>query len=175
MNNAIKYHTVYALYYEQHIESVSIFVQEVQIACWCTYGAPRCTFEVPRCTLGTRSAPVHAISLIQECTPFQDMDNDAPLQWVYEALRRFGEAAVPINMLLLGSSLSKQTEKGFTGSGVTLRPRIAVTIAKLILLPAFGTLVGLALRPMGLSAGALLVAMVGQRLLCREVWMNFSS
>ncbi|CAE7262519.1 PILS5 [Symbiodinium pilosum] len=61
----------------------------------------------------------------------RDQDNDAPLQWLYSGLYKLGDAAVPVNLLILGSSLAK----GADFNALPLRVGLAIAVSKLILMP----------------------------------------
>eukprot|EP00421_Protoceratium_reticulatum_P066039 CAMPEP_0168420112 /NCGR_PEP_ID=MMETSP0228-20121227/32608_1 /TAXON_ID=133427 /ORGANISM="Protoceratium reticulatum, Strain CCCM 535 (=CCMP 1889)" /LENGTH=482 /DNA_ID=CAMNT_0008433999 /DNA_START=14 /DNA_END=1462 /DNA_ORIENTATION=+ len=74
-----------------------------------------------------------------------DLSNDgnAPLLgFVFTGMSKIGAAAVPINMLILGSSLAK----GVNNSTVGFRTVVACVVAKMVVLPVFGLLVGLLLK-----------------------------
>jgi len=68
-----------------------------------------------------------------------DFDNDGKLEWMFNAIETMGQAAVPLNMLVLGSSLA--TIPSF--STVHWPSTIAVAISKLVVVPAiaFGMVV----------------------------------
>ena len=79
----------------------------------------------------------------------KDRDDDAPLEWLFDGVQSIGQAAVPINMFILGNSLAKrvfQEEHRASSSGVPRRARFAVAFAKLAVMPSIGALVGLGLR-----------------------------
>lgn len=54
------------------------------------------------------------------------------LDWVYNAIRTLGQAAVPVNLLMLGSNLSK----GADFSALPVRMAIGLTLTKMLLQPA---------------------------------------
>lgn len=59
-------------------------------------------------------------------------DNDAWLEWAYNGVRRLGQAAVPINLIVLGGSLSK----GPDWRALPVRTGLAIVVSKLLLMPA---------------------------------------
>lgn len=65
----------------------------------------------------------------------KDRDNDAPLQWLFNGLYDVGQAAVPINMMILGCSLAK----GARSKGPVLwKCNLAATFGKMVIMPAIG-------------------------------------
>jgi len=60
-----------------------------------------------------------------------DQDCDAPLEWLYNGLSKLGEAAVPLNLLILGASLSK----GANFSALPMRTCISLVMSKMVLMP----------------------------------------
>lgn len=67
----------------------------------------------------------------------RDQDNDAPLQWFYAGLYKLGDAAVPVNLLILGSSLAK----GADFHALPCRVGLGIAFSKLILMPGFMVLI----------------------------------
>jgi len=63
-----------------------------------------------------------------------DSTGDAPLQWFYNAIHTMGGAAVPVNMLVLGSTLANIPSCG----SIHWRSVLCVTFSKLVLHPAAG-------------------------------------
>jgi len=63
--------------------------------------------------------------------------NDAPLEWLYDGIYKLGDAAVPLNLLLLGSSLSQ----GADFEALPLRVGIAITFCKMVIMPLLMSLV----------------------------------
>ena len=57
--------------------------------------------------------------------------NDAPLEWLYDGIFKLGDAAVPLNLLLLGSSLSQ----GADLEALPLRVGMAITFCKMVVMP----------------------------------------
>jgi len=62
-----------------------------------------------------------------------DQTGDAPLQWVYRALYKLGDAAVPINVLILGASLASGASSAF--KDLPWKVNFAIVGAKMIALP----------------------------------------
>ena len=60
-----------------------------------------------------------------------DQDNDAPLTWLYDGIYKLGDAAVPLNLLVLGSALSK----GANFEALPIRVGVAIVLCKLVLMP----------------------------------------
>merc|ERR1712218_453527 len=56
----------------------------------------------------------------------EDRNGDAVLQWVFVGMKKIGQAAVPINMFILGNSLMK----GANRNSIPLRTVVAVAIGK---------------------------------------------
>ena len=76
-------------------------------------------------------------------------------------MQKLGQAAVPINMLILGNSLAK----GGSCRIVSLRTVVAVAIAKMLVMPSFGLCVTLLMKryelvPRPVDAAFCLVAMI---------------
>ena len=63
--------------------------------------------------------------------------NDAPLEWLYDGIYKLGDAAVPLNLLLLGSSLSQ----GADFEALPLRVGMAITFCKMVVMPLLMSLV----------------------------------
>jgi predicted permease len=72
-------------------------------------------------------------SLVPESTTFG---------WAYSALWKIGQAAIPINMLILGSTLSR----GPSWDAVTKQVAVAMAFAKLVVMPALGLCAVILLR-----------------------------
>jgi len=66
----------------------------------------------------------------------------AIFQWVFNGLKKIGQAAVPINMFILGNTLTS----GISSGSVPMRTAIVVTLAKMVVMPTFGLLVCLAMK-----------------------------
>ena len=54
------------------------------------------------------------------------------LDWVYKAIRTLGQAAVPVNLLMLGSNLSKGADFG----ALPLRTGVVLALTKMLVQPA---------------------------------------
>ncbi|CAJ1935322.1 unnamed protein product [Cylindrotheca closterium] len=71
----------------------------------------------------------------------EDRTGDAPMEWFFDGLYEVGQAAVPLNMMILGSNLSGSSSatvnKTELFSGTTT---VAIVIAKMIVMPIFGIL-----------------------------------
>lgn len=65
-----------------------------------------------------------------------DQDGSAPGQWWFSGIQTIGQAAVPLNLIILGAGLSK----GANLSALPLRVGAAIVFCKLLLLPA--TMIG---------------------------------
>jgi predicted permease len=68
----------------------------------------------------------------------EDFDDNAPLQWLFNALYDVGQAAIPINMFMLGATLAT----GIKAIPADFRwaPNLAVAFGKLVIMPAIGTM-----------------------------------
>lgn len=66
----------------------------------------------------------------------------APLEWMFDALYSVGQAAVPINMMILGANLSSAYRKGFSTSEWTLERNtmIGILVGKMLVVPVVGIL-----------------------------------
>eukprot|EP00662_Eupelagonemidae_sp_cell21_P029988 gene29988-29043_t len=95
------------------------------------------------------------VALLIAVTPlrgwFVDMkrrDNDAPLEWWFNAMLKIGAAAVPLNMIILGGALSN----GVEWRRVPWATNLCVAVAKMVVMPLFGVATALSLRRL-LAAG----------------------
>mmetsp|Transcript_58845 Transcript_58845/g.162708 ORF Transcript_58845/g.162708 Transcript_58845/m.162708 type:complete len:376 (-) Transcript_58845:80-1207(-) len=73
-----------------------------------------------------------------------DRDDDAPMEWFFNGLAKVGAAAVPINMIILGTTLSK----GADLSKMPLCPSLMVVFGKMVVMPLIGVATALGLRAM---------------------------
>jgi len=73
----------------------------------------------------------HARGLLVDLKKF---DDDSPLEWLFNAVVAMGNAAVPVNMLILGSSLANIP----SFSSIHWRSTMAVAFSKLVVHPALG-------------------------------------
>merc|ERR1711935_1299561 len=90
-------------------------------------------------------------------------DNDAPLEWLFNGMSKMGQAAVPINMLILGSSLASFSWQ--TLKEAPWRTNLCVVFAKMVVMPCFGIGTALALHsvmtfPPHIDGSFLLVVMI---------------
>jgi predicted permease len=71
-----------------------------------------------------------------------DRSSHAPLQWFFDALYTVGQAAVPLNMMILGANLSVSFQAGFTGKNeyMTNKTMLAIVVGKMLVLPVIGVL-----------------------------------
>jgi hypothetical protein len=83
-----------------------------------------------------------------------DRDNDAPLQFLFDGLYAVGQAAVPINMMILGCNLSSSLSlyrtlhaesEGNVGL-LSMRTMVGVVIGKMIVIPFIGIFTAWALK-----------------------------
>mmetsp|Transcript_30103 Transcript_30103/g.84993 ORF Transcript_30103/g.84993 Transcript_30103/m.84993 type:complete len:316 (-) Transcript_30103:432-1379(-) len=84
----------------------------------------------------------------------------APLQFLSDGLMRLGQAAVPINMLILGASLSK----GADWETLPLKLNLAIALSKLLVMPLLGLGTAVTLKHLfhleGVNASFYLVVMM---------------
>eukprot|EP00191_Tetraselmis_sp_GSL018_P013793 CAMPEP_0177580568 /NCGR_PEP_ID=MMETSP0419_2-20121207/1633_1 /TAXON_ID=582737 /ORGANISM="Tetraselmis sp., Strain GSL018" /LENGTH=412 /DNA_ID=CAMNT_0019069451 /DNA_START=389 /DNA_END=1628 /DNA_ORIENTATION=- len=88
-------------------------------------------------------------------------NGDAPLQFLTDGIMRIGQAAVPINMLILGASLSK----GADWTTVPWSLNLSIAVSKLCVMPVVGVSMAFLLKaflPEGtqVDAGFYLVVMI---------------
>lgn len=81
-----------------------------------------------------------------------DRDNSAPLQWLFDGLYAVGQAAVPINMIILGCNLSasqmkpKDQTPAVSSSMLSPQTMSGLVIGKMIVMPCVGILTGWILK-----------------------------
>mmetsp|Transcript_8803 Transcript_8803/g.12763 ORF Transcript_8803/g.12763 Transcript_8803/m.12763 type:complete len:449 (-) Transcript_8803:93-1439(-) len=69
----------------------------------------------------------------------EDFDNDAPLEFLFDGIYAIGQAAVPINMMILGMNLSKTFSNDCQMSELLSRKSTtAVVIGKMVIMPIIG-------------------------------------
>lgn len=69
----------------------------------------------------------------------QDRDNDAPFEFVFDGIYSIGQAAVPINMMILGINLSKTLKSNCNQSELlSTKSTVAVIIGKMVVMPFIG-------------------------------------
>jgi predicted permease len=71
-----------------------------------------------------------------------DRRSQAPLQWFFDALYTVGQAAVPLNMMILGANLSVSFRQGFSEKNqyMTKKTMLAIVVGKMLVLPVIGVL-----------------------------------
>jgi predicted permease len=75
-----------------------------------------------------------------------DRNGDAPLEWFFDGLYSAGQAAVPINMIILGCNLNasyeKKSSQDTTGDAKFFSPQttMAVVLGKMVVMPIIGFL-----------------------------------
>mmetsp|Transcript_4575 Transcript_4575/g.8824 ORF Transcript_4575/g.8824 Transcript_4575/m.8824 type:complete len:445 (+) Transcript_4575:95-1429(+) len=68
-----------------------------------------------------------------------NIDGDAPLEWLFDGINSVGQAAVPLNMMVLGINLSKTLQSNCDQSQFLSRnSTIAVITGKMIVMPIIG-------------------------------------
>ncbi|KAG7340206.1 membrane transport protein [Nitzschia inconspicua] len=70
-----------------------------------------------------------------------DRTGDAPLEWFFDGLYAVGQAAVPINMIILGCNLSASymlNDKDHQDKFFSKQASLAVVIGKMVVLPVIG-------------------------------------
>lgn len=71
----------------------------------------------------------------------EDRNGTAPFEWMFDGLYEVGQAAVPINMLILGCNLSGSYSATVKKTEIFSGPTtIAIVISKMIVMPIFGIL-----------------------------------
>lgn len=109
----------------------------------------------PPPALGALSGVVVALirPLSESFVDVGDRDDDAPLEWAFNALLQLGSAAVPVNMLLLGSTLMKAVQqREALRQAISLRLAFCIAFARLLVMPATGLLTAMAIHASGLVA-----------------------
>lgn len=97
----------------------------------------------------------------------EDRNGSAPLEWLFDGLYEVGQAAVPINMIILGCNLSGSYSATVKESEIFSGPTtIAIVIAKMIVMPILGILSVIFFReqywklPQDIAGSFYLVAMI---------------
>ena len=95
-----------------------------------------------------------------------DRSSDAPLQWFFDGLYHVGQAAVPLNMMILGCNLSAShfgsSEKLFLSTNTML----AIVVGKMLVMPVIGIVSAIVCDkylldvPESINASFYLVAMI---------------
>eukprot|EP00977_Amphora_coffeiformis_P021839 scaffold10016_cov170-Amphora_coffeaeformis.AAC.4 len=102
-----------------------------------------------------------------------DRGSHAPLEWIFDGLYSVGQAAVPINMLILGCNLSNsfnqytgKTDKATKEGLFSNRTLMGITVGKMVVMPLVGILSAVSLRlfvldvPPDIAASFYLVLMI---------------
>ena len=103
-----------------------------------------------------------------------DRSSRAPLEWIFDGLYNVGQAAVPINMLILGCNLSNSYNQYSGKAGKTTskaglfstRTMVGIVLGKMVVLPLVGIVSTILLRlfvldiPEGMTASFYLVMMI---------------
>jgi predicted permease len=116
------------------------------------------------------------LGLIVAATPIRGLfvdlvkrQNGAPLGWFFGALYAVGQAAIPLNMMILGCNLSKSMMGSRSGM---LKPTVfskktvmAIVVGKLLIMPIIGVASVTVLQPIqkipeSINASMYLVAMI---------------
>jgi predicted permease len=71
-----------------------------------------------------------------------DRDNDAPLEFFFDGMHQVGQAAVPINMMILGANL----HEGANFVALPWRVSLYITICRMLLMPILGVCAAVAMR-----------------------------
>ena len=77
-----------------------------------------------------------------------DRDSDAPLEWLFDGLYEAGQAAVPLNMMILGCNLSASSQRNKNSIVGSQQPKnllsnktmAAVVVGKMVIMPVIGIL-----------------------------------
>lgn len=90
----------------------------------------------------------------------------APLEWIFDGIYSVGQAAVPVNMIILGCNLSAAQQKKSSDKLLSMKTMMAMVIGKMVLMPIIGVSSVLFLKkyfwdiPDGIDASFYLVAMI---------------
>jgi len=76
-----------------------------------------------------------------------DRNDDSPLEWFFDGLYAVGQAAVPINMAILGINLSRASVSKSTSTNMmSSRTMAATVVGKMVIMPIIGILLAIALK-----------------------------
>jgi predicted permease len=81
-----------------------------------------------------------------------DRNGDAPLEWLFDGLYEVGQAAIPINMIILGCNLSASYTNSTKNDDLSQqklfsqKTMISIVIAKMLVMPMIGFLSALIFR-----------------------------
>jgi len=90
----------------------------------------------------------------------------APLEWIFDGIYSVGQAAVPINMIILGCNLSAAQQRKSSDKLLSMETMMAMVIGKMVVMPIIGISSVLILKkyfweiPEGIDASFYLVAMI---------------
>eukprot|EP00811_Abedinium_folium_P036005 NODE_8753_length_1472_cov_8.568773.p1 GENE.NODE_8753_length_1472_cov_8.568773~~NODE_8753_length_1472_cov_8.568773.p1 ORF type:complete len:457 (-),score=88.77 NODE_8753_length_1472_cov_8.568773:102-1274(-) len=106
----------------------------------------RCLASVATVLSNALVPPVTAtlLGVVVGVTPLRGLliGQDAALNWFASAIEGIGEAAVPVNLFVLGSSLCR---RGVLGA-LPVRLYVLVVLAKMVLMPVMGIIVTMMMR-----------------------------
>ena len=118
--------------------------------------------------IGVLSAMLISLTPVREWLVDTTTRKDgAPLEWLFDGIYNIGRAAVPINMLILGSKLSR----GANFKQVKCSVNLAIVVVKMVLMPAIGVGVAFLIRQVSLSGGGGARAGGGGSV-CHRGWQN---
>jgi predicted permease len=113
------------------------------------------------------------LGLIVAATPLRgifvdiiDRGSHAPLQWFFDALYSVGQAAVPLNMMILGCNLSASQLQDTENQFLTNKSMLTIVVGKMLIMPAIGICSALLFDqyiwdiPKGIDAAFYLVIMI---------------
>eukprot|EP00586_Coscinodiscus_wailesii_P005444 CAMPEP_0172486472 /NCGR_PEP_ID=MMETSP1066-20121228/15045_1 /TAXON_ID=671091 /ORGANISM="Coscinodiscus wailesii, Strain CCMP2513" /LENGTH=424 /DNA_ID=CAMNT_0013252443 /DNA_START=127 /DNA_END=1401 /DNA_ORIENTATION=- len=95
-----------------------------------------------------------------------DRADKAALEWIFDGIYSVGQAAVPINMIILGCNLSAAQMKKSSDKLLSMETMIAMVVGKMVVMPIIGISSVLILKkyfwniPDGIDASFYLVAMI---------------
>ena len=95
-----------------------------------------------------------------------DRSSHAPLQWFFDALYAVGQAAVPLNMMILGCNLSASHLTDTKDQFLSNRTMWAIVVGKMLIMPVIGILSAILLKryiweiPDSIDASFYLVVMI---------------
>lgn len=72
-----------------------------------------------------------------------DRDDDAVLEWLFDGILLIARSAIPINMVVLGVSLSITSQSRASAAPVNAKTVAAVVIGKMVVMPIIGVLTAL--------------------------------
>lgn len=76
-----------------------------------------------------------------------DRNDDAPLEWFFDGVYAIGQAAVPINMTILGINLSRAYVSKSTSKDImSTQTMVATIVGKMVIMPVIGILLAIVLK-----------------------------